>query len=181
MVVTHLLDNRLTNGVEVVSLTHVPLFTSQEDLWYSFLLDSELTKESYCDWIEKSSDLIGNRNCDLPACSIVPQPTTLPLWSMNKLYNFPANYICTCNLHLSRLGCPGFRLLLWFPFSFPHPCISRFLWGFYGPVGIWNVWYGWYGWLLNWGEFGTKPSPFNVAAVLTFAWMSWWTPRHTSG
>jgi hypothetical protein len=26
---------------------------------------------------EKSSNLIGNRNSDLPACSIVPQPTTL--------------------------------------------------------------------------------------------------------
>jgi hypothetical protein len=28
--------------------------------------------------IEKSNDLILNRNRDLPACSIVPQPTTLP-------------------------------------------------------------------------------------------------------
>jgi hypothetical protein len=28
--------------------------------------------------IEKSSDLIGNRTRHLPACSIVPQPPTLP-------------------------------------------------------------------------------------------------------
>jgi hypothetical protein len=28
--------------------------------------------------IEKSSNLIGNRTCDLPACIIVLQPTTLP-------------------------------------------------------------------------------------------------------
>jgi hypothetical protein len=28
--------------------------------------------------IEKSNDLIGTRTCDLPACSIVSQPTTLP-------------------------------------------------------------------------------------------------------
>jgi hypothetical protein len=28
--------------------------------------------------IEKSNDLIGNRTRDIPACSIVPQPTTLP-------------------------------------------------------------------------------------------------------
>jgi hypothetical protein len=27
--------------------------------------------------IEKSNDLIGNQTCDLQACSIVPQPTTL--------------------------------------------------------------------------------------------------------
>jgi hypothetical protein len=28
--------------------------------------------------VEKSSELIGNRTCDLLACSIVPQPTMLP-------------------------------------------------------------------------------------------------------
>jgi hypothetical protein len=28
--------------------------------------------------LKKSNDLIGNRTSDLPACSIVPQPTTLP-------------------------------------------------------------------------------------------------------
>jgi hypothetical protein len=28
--------------------------------------------------IEETSDLIGNRTRDLPACSIVPEPTTLP-------------------------------------------------------------------------------------------------------
>jgi hypothetical protein len=27
---------------------------------------------------KKSNELIGNRICDLPACSIVPLPTTLP-------------------------------------------------------------------------------------------------------
>jgi hypothetical protein len=29
--------------------------------------------------IEKSSDLIGNRTCNLPACNMVPQPTMLPI------------------------------------------------------------------------------------------------------
>jgi hypothetical protein len=28
--------------------------------------------------LKKSNDLIGNRTRDLPACSIVPQPATLP-------------------------------------------------------------------------------------------------------
>jgi hypothetical protein len=28
--------------------------------------------------LKKSNDLTGNRNGDLPACSIVPQPATLP-------------------------------------------------------------------------------------------------------
>jgi hypothetical protein len=34
----HFLHNRLTDGVEVVSLTRRPPFTPQEDSWYSFLL-----------------------------------------------------------------------------------------------------------------------------------------------
>jgi hypothetical protein len=33
--------------------------------------------------IEKFNDLIGNRACDLPACSILPQPTAIP----RALYN----------------------------------------------------------------------------------------------
>jgi hypothetical protein len=35
------LDYRLTDGCEVVSLTHRPLFAPQEDSWYSFLLEAE--------------------------------------------------------------------------------------------------------------------------------------------
>jgi hypothetical protein len=41
--VPHFLDNRLTDGGKVVSLTHRPNFTPQEDSWYSFLLESEST------------------------------------------------------------------------------------------------------------------------------------------
>jgi hypothetical protein len=41
--VPHYLDNRLTDGGKVVSLTRRPLFTPQEDFWYSFLLDAEST------------------------------------------------------------------------------------------------------------------------------------------
>jgi hypothetical protein len=36
-------------------------------------------------WIERSSDLIGYRNCDLQTCSIVPQPITLPRFSFRYL------------------------------------------------------------------------------------------------
>jgi hypothetical protein len=39
----HLLDNRLTDGGKVVSLTSRPPFTPQEDSWYSFLLKAEST------------------------------------------------------------------------------------------------------------------------------------------
>jgi hypothetical protein len=39
---------------------------------------------------EKPSDLIGNQTCNLPACSIVPQPTMLPhapKESLSRYYN----------------------------------------------------------------------------------------------
>jgi hypothetical protein len=39
----HFLDNRLTDGGEVASLTCQPPFTPQEDSWYSFLLEDEST------------------------------------------------------------------------------------------------------------------------------------------
>jgi hypothetical protein len=35
----HFLDSQLTDGGEVVSLTRQPLFTRQEDSWYSFQLE----------------------------------------------------------------------------------------------------------------------------------------------
>jgi hypothetical protein len=37
----HFLDNRLTDGGKVFSHTRRPLFTPQEDSWYSFLLETE--------------------------------------------------------------------------------------------------------------------------------------------
>jgi hypothetical protein len=39
----HFLDNRLTDGDEVVGLTRRPSFIPQEDFWYSFLLEAEST------------------------------------------------------------------------------------------------------------------------------------------
>jgi hypothetical protein len=36
----HFLGNRLTDVGEIVSLTYCPLFTPQEDSWYSFLLEA---------------------------------------------------------------------------------------------------------------------------------------------
>jgi hypothetical protein len=39
----HLLDNRLTDGGKIASLTRRPPFTLQEDSWYSFLFEAEST------------------------------------------------------------------------------------------------------------------------------------------
>jgi hypothetical protein len=41
------LDDRLTDGNEVVSLTRRPHFTVQGESWYSFLLEAESTLEPY--------------------------------------------------------------------------------------------------------------------------------------
>jgi hypothetical protein len=37
----HFLDNRLTDGGEIVRLTRRPPFTPQKDFWHSFLLEAE--------------------------------------------------------------------------------------------------------------------------------------------
>jgi hypothetical protein len=44
----HFLDNQLTDGVEVVSFTRRPLFTHQEDSWYSFPLEAESIPGPQC-------------------------------------------------------------------------------------------------------------------------------------
>jgi hypothetical protein len=45
----HFLENRLTGGGEVVSLTRRPPFTPQDGSWYSFLLVAEFTPGPYWD------------------------------------------------------------------------------------------------------------------------------------
>jgi hypothetical protein len=47
---TFSLDSRLTDGGKVVSLTRRPPYTSQEDSWYSFLLEADSTPGPYCGW-----------------------------------------------------------------------------------------------------------------------------------
>jgi hypothetical protein len=58
----HFLDNWLTDGDEVVSLTCQLPFTPQEDYWYSFLLEAKSTQGHSADGrirsIEKSKNLI---------------------------------------------------------------------------------------------------------------------------
>jgi hypothetical protein len=77
---SHFLDNRLTDGGEV-SLTHRPVFTPKNIPGTHFCQRlSRPQGHSAAGKItltEKLNDLIGNRTRDLPACSIVPQPTTL--------------------------------------------------------------------------------------------------------
>jgi hypothetical protein len=66
---SHFLDIRLTNGGKVVSPTRRPSFSPRKmpGTHFCYRIRS----------IEKSNDLIGNRNRDLLVCRIVPLPTAL--------------------------------------------------------------------------------------------------------
>jgi hypothetical protein len=46
----HIFRHRLTDGDKVVSPTRRPLFTAQEDSWYSFLLEAESIPVPRCGW-----------------------------------------------------------------------------------------------------------------------------------
>jgi hypothetical protein len=82
----HFLDNQLTDGGKVVSLTRRPPFAPPEDSWYSYLsrgwVDPRTIARLERLGTLKKIHLIGTRTRDLPACSIVPQPTTLPPWAI---------------------------------------------------------------------------------------------------
>jgi hypothetical protein len=49
------MDNQLTDGGEVVSLTHQLPFTPQEDSWYSFLLEAVNPRDIV--WLERLGQL----------------------------------------------------------------------------------------------------------------------------
>jgi hypothetical protein len=77
------LQNWLTDGDEVVSLTYRTSFTPTGNFLVLISVRGWVDSKSHnaagrIRSSEKSSDLIGNRTRDLPVCSIVPQPTTLP-------------------------------------------------------------------------------------------------------
>jgi hypothetical protein len=65
-------------GGKVVSPTHRPPLPASKYSWYSFLLEAESTP------MKISSDTIGNRTRELPACSSVPQPTAPPRTPYNR-------------------------------------------------------------------------------------------------
>jgi hypothetical protein len=79
---SHLLDNRLTDDGEFVSLMRRPPFTPRKHPVTHFCSNlSRFQGHSTAGRImsiEISSDLIENRTRDLSVCSTVPQPTTLP-------------------------------------------------------------------------------------------------------
>jgi hypothetical protein len=78
----HFLNYRLTDGGEVVSLTRRPPFTRKKipgtHFCWSLSRPQGHSAAGRIMSIENSNHLIGNRTRDLPACSTVPQPTTIP-------------------------------------------------------------------------------------------------------
>jgi hypothetical protein len=74
--------------------------------WYSFLLEAESVPGlERLGKLNKSNDLIGNRTRDLPACSIVPQPTMPPRApKVIKLISNPM--IAVQNITRAAIGLP---------------------------------------------------------------------------
>jgi hypothetical protein len=89
----HFLGNRLTDGGEAVSLTRRPSFKPPEIFlvlisvrgWDDPMV---IVRLEGIDKVKKLNDLIGNRIRDLPACSIMPQPNTLPCAPIKHSHNF---------------------------------------------------------------------------------------------
>jgi hypothetical protein len=70
-------------AVSLSALHACHTFNPQEDSWYSFLLEAVSTPGAIVRLeglgkLKKSNALIGNPTRNIPACTIVPQPTTLP-------------------------------------------------------------------------------------------------------
>jgi hypothetical protein len=71
------LDNQHMKMVRLSALLTGRLYPPKKDCWYSFLLEADSTETIMS--MKNSSDTIGNRTHDVPACSAVPQPTAPPL------------------------------------------------------------------------------------------------------
>jgi hypothetical protein len=78
----HYLDDRLTDGSEVVSIICQPPFTSRKipgtHFCYRLSPPQGHSESGRIMSTEKSNGRFRIRTCDLPACIIVPQPSTLP-------------------------------------------------------------------------------------------------------
>jgi hypothetical protein len=76
----HFLHSRLPDGGEVSLTCRHPLPPGRFLVLISVRgwVDPRASAAGRIRSIEKSNDLIGNRTRDLPACSVVPQPSTLP-------------------------------------------------------------------------------------------------------
>jgi hypothetical protein len=77
---SHILDNRLTDGDEAVSLMRRLPFMHRKipgtHFLYRLSWPQGHSAAGRITSIEKSNDFIRNRTRNLPACSIAPQPTT---------------------------------------------------------------------------------------------------------
>jgi hypothetical protein len=92
----HFKDSLPTDGAEV-SLTRRPLFTRGKIPVTHFCYRLSRPESYSGTGSIRSVELIGNRTCDLPACSIVPQAIKLPRAST------PSSFACEASVHYGRL------------------------------------------------------------------------------
>jgi hypothetical protein len=101
---SHFLDSWLTDGGQVVSLMLRPPFTPRKipDTHFCYKLSrpQRHSTAGRIRWTENSNDLIRNQTRNLPACSIVLQPTRLLCAPWNKsgeLNKYHDNYSTCCS------------------------------------------------------------------------------------
>jgi hypothetical protein len=85
--ISHCLDNRFTDGDEVISITRLPRFGSQRYFLVVISVRGWVNPRTYCGWrglgkLNKCNYLIDNRTRDLKASSIVPQSKVV-IWLTN--------------------------------------------------------------------------------------------------
>jgi hypothetical protein len=101
--IPHFLDSRFIHGGEVVSLTRWPPFPPAGGFRALISVKAESAQghsaAGRMGQIEKSVDLIENRTLDLPACIIVPRPTTLT--------PFPTFRRVALAVTAAQRSCPG--------------------------------------------------------------------------
>jgi hypothetical protein len=104
-----LLDSRLSDCGKVVSPTRRPPFTPRKipgtHFCWRLSHPQGHSAAGRISWIEKSSDFIGNRTHDLPTCSIVSQPITLPR-TPKLLLCFIILYVDYISITVSKLRRP---------------------------------------------------------------------------
>jgi hypothetical protein len=110
-----------------VSPTHRQPLPPRNYSWYSFLLEAESTPGPYCcqkDYVNEkfSSDTIGNRTRDLPACNTVSQLTAPPAACPLPFYHACSNQdvlkatllpsLLKCDMYCTLLKCDMYCTLL---------------------------------------------------------------------
>jgi hypothetical protein len=121
--IPHCLDNQITDGGEVVSLTHRPCYTSQKHHFFSVsgTYFCQMLSKPYglvqlegLDTLKKLNDFIGSRTRGFPACSSVSTNYATACCFFNELcfchIRYPFSTLSFNNGMLSEVKCQWLKL-----------------------------------------------------------------------